>query len=347
MVSHSALFFTNLLIATTHQSFSEECPPETVAWFRHQTICSIQAALDSVTDSHTSDQLIAAISLLCGYELEFGEDASSQAHMAGLKTMVNMRGGLDDSNMPSIVRNIVLSVTHDLALYAGWDTMFEARESRARIWTKNVDLLDVPEGFMSLKQSRLVFPATLDYVAEVCSIMRRTRHRKYAILDLQSRISGYDYMEYLSVDFCPIQSSIDDAVKCQAEKHVKTALLCLLSHLQGTDSDYYYAAKESLSPGILSNTVYAEMGIWALFIICSTMPFPPTTLLGGLERLLASHLMTERLHVDGLLHRYLYPSDSLQSSVGALWEQLMHSKKVAFGQNLISRYDRTRFHPKA
>jgi hypothetical protein len=126
-LSHSSLFFASLLIASSHPSFSRERTPETTActaWFRHQSMRSLQAALDLNGSMNTSDQLIAAVCLLCAWEFQSGDELSATAHMTGLRTMVNMRGGFHSPDFPPIIRRLIAFVAYDQPWYAGMEQSF-------------------------------------------------------------------------------------------------------------------------------------------------------------------------------------------------------------------------------
>lgn len=339
-MSHRALFFTNLLLASSHPSFSRERTQEITAWLRLEAMRSLQIGLDSITGLNTSDQLIATVCLLCAWEFQFGDEVSAMAHMAGLKTMVNLRGGFHDASLPPIVRRLVSFVTYDQLWYSGMEPVF-APQGLMRRPTDSVSSLDLPTGFASLAQSHRmspIAPSTLSLISEINLVMKRPRHRKFALLDIQARLTDYNFLENLTSNFSPIQTSMDDTISVQAEMHIKLALLSLVSHLQGTGSEKYWEMSESLFPEVLINTVYAEIGLWALFLLCSTVQIPPPRLLDGLEKLLSSLLLVDWSLVDLTLRQYLYPSNSLDVATRALWGQITPNRATIFEQNNLSRF---------
>lgn len=339
-MSHRALFFTNLLLASSHPAFSREQTQEITAWFRLEAMRSLQLGLNSTTGLNTSDQMIATVCLLCAWEFQFGDEASAIAHMTGLKTMMNLRGGFHDASLPPIVRRLVSFVTYDQLWYSGIDPVY-VPQGLNRPLTSDLSSLDLPKGFASLGRShRLcpIAPSTLSLISEVNLIMKRPRHRKFALLDVQGRLAEYNFLENVTSNFSPIQTSMDDTISVQAEQHIKFALLSLVSHLQGHGFEKCWEMSESLFPEVLINTVYAEVGLWALFLICSTAQIPPPRLLDGLEKLASSLLLVDWSLADLTLRQYLYPSDSLDVASKALWDQLTPNRATIFEQNNLSRF---------
>jgi hypothetical protein len=342
-LSHSSLFFANLLIASSHPSFSRERTPEITArtaWFRHQSMRSLQAALVSHGGMNTSDQLIAAVCLLCAWEFQSGDELSATAHMTGLKTMVNMRGGFHSPDFPPIIRRLIAFVTYDQPWYSGLEPVFLPQGMQHNI-TIDILSLDLPVGFAPFVKPHgmyAVAPSTLGLISEVNLIMKRPRHRKYALLDVQSRLTEYNFLENVTSNFSPIQTSFDDTISAQAELHIKLALLYLVSHLQGSSSEQYWEMSKSLFPEVLINTIYAEVGVWALFLICSTIQMPAPVLLDGLEKLVSSLSITDWPQVDKTLRRYMYPSESLDVAAIAMWGQMMLNRPIIPEQNNLSRF---------
>lgn len=339
-MSHRALFFTNLLIASSHPSFSRERTQEITAWFRLEAMRSLQLGLDLATGMNTSDQLIATVCLLCAWEFQFGDEVSAIAHMTGLKTMMNLRGGFHHASLPPIVRRLVSFVTYDQLWYSGMEPVY-IPPGLNRQFTGDLSSLDLPTGFASFTKSHRICPiapSTLGLISEINLIMKRPRHRKYALLDVQARLTEYNFLENVTSNFSPVQTSMDDTIAVQAEMHIKLALLSLVSHLQGSGSEQYWEMSESLVPEVLINTIYAEVGVWALFLVCSTMQMPPPKLLDGLEKLISSLLLVDWSLVDLTLHQYLYPLDSLDFASRALWGQITPNRATIFEQNNISRF---------
>lgn len=342
-LSHSSLFFANLLIASSHPSFSRERTPETTActaWFRHQSMRSLQAALDSSGGMNTSDQLIAAVCLLCAWEFQSGDELSASAHMTGLKTMVNMRGGFHSPDFPPIIRRLIAFVTYDQPWFSGLEPVFLPQGIERNIMS-DLRSLDLPTGFASfVRPNRIcaIAPSTLGLISETNLIMKRPRHRKYALLDVQSRLLEYSFLENVTSNFSPVQTSFDDTISVQAEHHIKLALLFLVSHLQGSSSEQYWEMTKSLFPEVLINTIYAEVGVWALFLICSTIQMPSPILLDGLEKLISCLSITDWTMADRTLRRYLYPSESLEIASMAMWSQMVLNRPIIAEQNNLSRF---------
>ncbi|KAI5198436.1 hypothetical protein E4T39_06758 [Aureobasidium subglaciale] len=341
-LSHSALFFASLLVATSHASF--ERTPEVLAYFRFQAMRNVQAVLDSSAGFNTSNQLIAAVCLLSGWEFQLGDKISAKAHMAGLKTMVNLRGGFHDADFPPVIRRLVSFVTYDQPWFCGIEPIFVPCGLKHDS-SGDVLSLDLPLGFASLIQpNRLcsVSPSTLGFVSEINAVMKRSRHRRYALMDLQSRLAEYNFLDNMVSNFCPIHTSVDDTILVQAETHIKLALLCLVAHLQGDGFEQKWELSKFLVPSVLVNTIYAEMGVWALFVICSTAQLHSPILLDGLETLLSSLSVTHWPLVDETLRRYLSP-DSLDVATRALWVQITPNKPTMLEYNNLSRFHVTTY----
>jgi hypothetical protein len=201
--------------------------------------------------------------------------------------------------------------------------------------------LDLPVGFASFVKPNGMYaiaPSSLGLISEVNLIMKRPRHRKYALLDVQSRLVEYNFLENVTSNFSPIQTSFDDTISAQAELHIKLALLFLVSHLQGSSSQQYWEMSKSLFPEVLINTIYAEIGVWALFLICSTIQMPSPVLLDGLEKLVSSLSITEWSQVDKTLRQYLYPSESLDVASIAVFSQMVLHRPIIPEQNNLSRF---------
>ncbi|CAD0084771.1 unnamed protein product [Aureobasidium vineae] len=301
---------------------------------------SLQTALDSTGGMNTSDQLIATVCLLCAWELQFGDELSAIAHMTGLKTMVNLRGGFHDATFPPIVRRLVGFVTYDQLWYSGMEPVYVPQGLNKPLMG-DMRSLGLPVGFASfVKLHRVcaIAPSTLGFISEINLIMKRTRHRKYALLDVQSRLLEYNFLDNVTSNFSPVQTSIDDTISVQAEIHIKLALLSLISHRRDDNSGQYWEMSSSLVPEVLINTIYAEVGVWALFSICSTMRMPPPVLLDGLEKLVSSLSITDWSFADMTLRQYLYPLDGLDVAARMLWDRMTPNKPTIFEQNNLSRF---------
>lgn len=289
---------------------------------------------------NTSDQLIAAVCLLCAWECQSGDELSATAHMTGLKTMVNMRGGFHSPDFPPTIRRLIAFVTYDQPWYSGLEPVFMPQGIQRNL-TIDLRSLDLPIGFASfVKPNRIcaIAPSTLGLVSEINLIMKRPRHRKYALLDVQSRLVEYNFLENVTSNFSPIQTSFDDTISVQAEHHIKLALLFLVSHLQGSSSEQYWDMTKTLFPEVLINTIYAEVGVWALFLICSTIQMPSPILLDGLEKLVSSLHITDWSMADMTLRRYLYPPESLDIASMAMWSQMVLNRPIIPEQNNLSRF---------
>lgn len=254
--------------------------------------------------------------------------------------MVNMRGGFHSPDFPPIIRRLIAFVTYDQPWFSGLEPVFLPQGIERNIMS-DLRSLDLPIGFASfVRPNRIcaIAPSTLGLISETHLIMKRPRHRKYALLDFQSRLLEYSFLENVTSNFSPIQTSFDDTISVQAEHHIKLALLFLVSHLQGSSSEQYWEMTNSLFPEVLINTIYAEVGVWALFLICSTIQMPSPILLDGLEKLISSLHITDWSIADMVLHRYPYPSESLGVATMAMWSQMVLNRPVIAEQNNLSRF---------
>ncbi|KAF1356396.1 hypothetical protein BDV97DRAFT_7505 [Delphinella strobiligena] len=281
MQSNSSLFYANLLVAT----FQDSLPTDLalVAWFRHLAIRSINEDLENST--RPSNANIAAVSILAGFELEFGDKNTFDTHMKGLQMMLSIRGGLETGDLPFIIQNLALSVGVDLPAYAGLGTYFRS----VKLIGKE-DMIDrspglLPDPFQKLRDMCVMQPTMLVLVSDVSNFNPARANAKQTLRSLGNHLASWQATKYLAVDFCPVQSPLDDGINTWAHSILRVALLCLVdrywSIATGDDavvevpgfSDHWLQSETStLRPEALVGTVYAELTLWSLFIICGKFP---------------------------------------------------------------------------
>lgn len=321
---NSALFFASLLTAAVYPSCNADS--ETVAWLRLKTIQSINGVMQQ-SQSKPNDAIIGAVSLLAGWELEYGDDLNYDAHVQGLKIMVHMRGGLHNGGISSIMVQIILAVTDDLALYAGKKPAF--LPSITYPFQLEHPSTGLPEGFAALRNSRLLLPAELDLVHQLHLASLSRPVSDSSLCTIQQRISEYDPRKHLAVDFCPLQSSDDDEVNYQAEWHIRLATLCVARRLRCSGSgmpnraplDDQYSTYH-LQPERMVGTIYAEVCLWALFMICTTVAPANHYLKKVMKGLLESLGLCTWPDTAKVLGRYLYPQEYDQACCD-LWTVAM------------------------
>lgn len=338
----SALFFASLLTAAIHPSCRPTSESNMVTWLRFKTIQSINDAMQE-SQSKPSDSTIGAVSLLAGFELEYGDDLSYDAHIQGLKIMVSMRGGIHAGGFMSAIRQIVLAVSDDLALYAGKESTF--LPSITYPFQSDETPTGLSDGFATLRGARLLLPAGLDLVHQlhIASLSRPVSEE--ALCKIQQRFYEYDPRKHLAVDYCPVQSSGDDEINYQAERHIRLAALCIARRVRCSNiglpnraplDDQY--STSLLRPELLIDTVYAELCMWALFMICTTV---------AADNFYLRKILQSSLHKQGLrtwpdtarvLSRYLYPQESHQSCY-ELWTALSSDEPQEFHLSQPSRYN--------
>ncbi|GAB7353535.1 hypothetical protein MBLNU459_g3974t1 [Dothideomycetes sp. NU459] len=274
--------------------------------------------------SKPNDSTICAVSLLAGWELEYGDELSYESHMLGLKTMINLRGGLHAGGFSVATVQVVLAVTHDLALYAGKESAFLPSVTYA--FQSGHPSTALPEGFSALRKAHLVLPAGLDLVQQLhfASVSTPTSDEKLCFI--QRRLIDYDPVKYLAVDYCPVQSAADDEINYQAEHHIRLAALCVARRLRCSSTgmpnraplDDQYSTS-MLHPDRMVGTVYAEVCMWSLFIICTTVAPANKYLKKVLQRLIVGQDLRVWSDVANILAKYLYPLPEYDAACRELW----------------------------
>jgi hypothetical protein len=67
----------------------------------------------------TTDQLIAAVSIMAAYEALFGDQAIFHTHMQGLARMISLRSGLPALGLDGFLERIILWIGSDACYTAG------------------------------------------------------------------------------------------------------------------------------------------------------------------------------------------------------------------------------------
>lgn len=281
MQSNSSLFYANLLVAAFHDSLPTNLA--LVAWFRHLAIRSINEDLENKT--RPSNANIAAVSILAGFEREFGDRSTFDTHMKGLQMMLSMRGGLEAGDLPQVIQNLALSVGVDLPAYAGLRPYFRS----AKLIGKE-DIIDrspglLPGSFQKLRDMCVMQPTMLVLVSAVSNFNPAVADARQTLRSLGTHLATWQATKYLAVDFCPVQSPLEDEINSWAHYILRVALLCLVdrywSIATGDDavvevpgfSDHWLQSEtRTLRPEALVGTVFAELTLWSLFIICGKFP---------------------------------------------------------------------------
>jgi len=294
-----------------------------------------------------SDATIGAVSLLAGWELEYGDDLSYDAHIQGMKIMVNMRGGIYNGGFSPATMQIILAISDDLANYAGKEPAF--LPNIVYPFQSDQTSTRLTDGFAALRRARLLLPAGLDLIHQLQSAILSSPVSDESLCTIQQRIYEYDPRTHLAVDYCPVQSSEDDEVNYQAEQHIRLAALCVTHRVRSFNAnvpnraplDNQYSISQ-LHSDILVGTVYAEVCTWALFMICTTVAPTNDHFRRVLQRLLHSQGLRTWPNTAKVLGRYIYPQEVDQSCY-ELWTTFFLDEPHELHAAQPSRYDAALF----
>ena len=90
---------------------------------KHETLASINRAM-KYQDRMLSDQLIGAVAKMASYEAMFGNKETYEIHMAGVKHMVSLRGGLTSLGLGGLLRRMVIWIDRNSSFLNGSPLFF-------------------------------------------------------------------------------------------------------------------------------------------------------------------------------------------------------------------------------
>lgn len=351
----SSLFFANILVAAFHDSFQRGEPPDStfVAWTRGMAIRNINESL--ARDRLPSNSTIAAVGILAAFELEFGDNTTFDTHLRGMSTMITLRGGLDAPDIPTVVRNIVLSAGFDLPMFAGLQPYFRPAKLVGMEAITDQRPGPLPPAFRKLKDMCVLQPTMLVLVSEVSTLALTTPYPR-DVLHISERLATWNSTKFLAVDNCPVQSPLEDGINSYAHFLIRAALMCIVSgywrkvtgddqtRRPGYDPQWLLRETQTLRPEALAGTVYAELTLWALFVICGKIPYAHPRLWIALKRTADAVGKSSWPDVASTLDKHFLLDQDLQKEYEVVWTQLKvlaSTGQMSPGQG--SRYDTSSF----
>ncbi len=130
VMTDPGLFNATLLISASHQASITSMRRNRILIeeLRCNTIASVNESMAD-PNPRLSDVNIGAILTLGSWEFYYGDPNAYKMHMSGLQTMIAMRGGLEKGRFQDILVKLILSVGHDLTLFAGIPPFFDTVRS--------------------------------------------------------------------------------------------------------------------------------------------------------------------------------------------------------------------------
>jgi hypothetical protein len=112
VITEPCSFYAILLLSASNVAALQhhEKAAYDVLQLKAHAIASINEAFSSGDKARTSDAVIGAVVKMASYEAMQGDVESYRVHMAGVKRMVDLRGGLTSLGLGGLLRRIVIWV---------------------------------------------------------------------------------------------------------------------------------------------------------------------------------------------------------------------------------------------
>lgn len=125
IMTESASFLVIVLIAASHYASINNSPSHAVDLLKlkHETLASINRGMKD-QQSMLSDQLIGAVAKMASYEAMFGNQETYEIHMAGVKHMVSLRGGLKSLGLGGLLGRMILWIDRNASFLHGCPLYF-------------------------------------------------------------------------------------------------------------------------------------------------------------------------------------------------------------------------------
>jgi hypothetical protein len=109
VISEASTFLVVLLLAASHFSSVSTATvgPVNLLKLKQQALEAINESLQSPKGS-MDDPIIGAVAKMASYEAMYGDVTTYQAHMRGLKKMIEMRGGLSSLGLNGLLRRMII-----------------------------------------------------------------------------------------------------------------------------------------------------------------------------------------------------------------------------------------------
>lgn len=283
-------------------------------------------------------------------------------HMSGLSGIVNaVRGGLSGAYIPggpppipSVIRNVILSSGHDLALYASKTPFFDHPGGAHRMGMPVLPST-LPLGFEELRAQRLILPDLLNLLSRLAYITPRDPSSQPRLVDTEQTLIDWELGKVTAGQYNISQSTLEDSLKWQMHTFIRLAGLglCGFFHLANGAPSYeplhqWYDEAQALTADLFLGTVYEEVTFWALFVICATTGHSEPHHMRCLKRLQVALDIPSWAGLTELLSRYVYPSAILGNRAFALWTAISLSSissESHGGVNEPTRYVKGSRHP--
>ncbi len=109
VLSEPSTFLTVILLGYSHYSSVRNASGTTdLLPLKQQALESINLAIRRNQHALISDALIASVAKMASYEAMYGDTRTYQAHMSGLKRMIELRGGLPRLGLGGLLRRVVI-----------------------------------------------------------------------------------------------------------------------------------------------------------------------------------------------------------------------------------------------
>lgn len=350
-MSNTSLLYANLMVAALQDCFGRGDAPNLafVGWVRHMAIRNIN---ESLSRNKTPDNgTIAAVAVLAAFELEFGDQNAFDTHMKGLQTMIRLRGGLYEGGLPTVVKNLVLSAGFDLPMFAGLTPYFRPMKLIGMEEFTDRKPGRLPAAFQKLQKMGLMQPTILVLISDLVSFEVESPHAKQTLQSFGERLASWTALKYLACEYCSIQSPLEDEINTYSHAMLRITLMCIVdSHWQTLPNKKPYdrpgflihlleLETKTLHPEVLIGTVYAELGWWSLFIICSRYMQMETRLWDTLRRLTHSLQIYSWSKASQIMSTFYRHLPELESQCLATWKLLVSNDTSAKEHKTgVSRY---------
>lgn len=262
IITNLPLCWAVLLTATTHSGQLRGFQ-SSAGWLRQMTIQDINNSVASGSkDGVVGDAVIAALSLLGGWELEYGDAESYEFHMQALRDAVEGRGGLPNSSFqcahddrPRLsnesirlaaemsVKKPISQITADLVScsvsghgsFTGMPQHF--RPPKQQVPQFPILPSVVPHGLARLRDLRLIQLDLLYLISKLACFDADGPYATERACELSLLIAGWHPYKDVSLKYCPPQSCGEDSISAHAHSHLRLVglYLCHALFLVRTD----------------------------------------------------------------------------------------------------------------
>lgn len=252
--------------------------------------------------------------------------------MGGLAAIVNnMHGGLTGANatLSPFIRNLVLAVGHDQALYSSKRPYFETFAEQSAAATLPSTL---PAGFEELRAQRLLIPSLMHLLGRLNTISPQDAPSLGRLSEVQDALGRWSPQSAHAASYSPIRTTLEDILVRQTSLHLRIAGLAIsyfLKYAFTADAhqmlEGLYNESCLLHADLIIGTTFEEVTLWCIVMICSTTGRCEPQHMRTLKRLCLELGISHWEDLRSLLGRYVYHASLLESRVYVLWEAVRSS----------------------